>query len=58
MSKVLPETAPSKRILKVYPKYRKTTQGPVIVQRIGLDKIRVECKHFDWWVSTLEELGK
>ncbi|MCP4148866.1 MAG: DUF4276 family protein, partial [bacterium] len=53
-----PETAPSRRILKVYPKYRKTTQGPVIVRRIGLDKIRVECKHFDWWISTLEKLGK
>lgn len=53
-----PETAPSKRILQVYPRYKKTTQGPLISRRTGLDKIRKECKHFDTWVSKLEKLGE
>lgn len=52
-----PETAPSKRILKLYPAYRKTVDGPRALAQIGLDTIRRECPHFDGWVRRLEELA-
>lgn len=52
------ETAPSKRIIKVIPEYRgrKTSAGPDIAQRIGLNKIREKCPHFDQWLTQLEQL--
>lgn len=52
-----PGTAPSKRIIRVFPPYRKTFHGPLITRRIGLGKIRKQCKHFNQWVSKLEKLG-
>jgi hypothetical protein len=52
-----PGTAPSKRIIRVFPSYRKTAHGPLITRRIGLEKIRKQCEHFNQWVSKLEKLG-
>jgi hypothetical protein len=49
-------TAPSKRILRIYPSYQKPTDGIIIAKRIGIDKIRKECPHFDMWLSRLEAL--
>lgn len=48
-------TAPSKRIKAIFPTYRKTVHGPLTVQRIGLDRIRAECRHFDAWLRALEQ---
>lgn len=48
------ETAPSKRLLKAYPAYRKPLHGPLITQRVGLQKLREECPHFGSWVTRLE----
>ena len=53
-----PETAPSKRILKIAPGYKKTSDGPVAAQRIGLATMRVKCQHFDGWVRRLEKFGE
>ena len=53
-----PGTAPSKRIIRVFPSYRKTAHGLLITRRIGLEKIRQQCKHFNQWVSKLEKLGE
>jgi hypothetical protein len=50
------ETAPSKQILAVFPDYDKVAVGPVVINHIGLDKVRRECRHFNDWVSRLEEL--
>lgn len=50
-------TAPSKRIKAIFPTYRKTVHGPLAVQRIGLDRIRAECPHFDTWVRALEDFA-
>ena len=47
------ETAPSKRILKVYPKYEKVFHGIKIAKAVGLDVMRERCKHFDQWVEKL-----
>jgi Domain of unknown function (DUF4276) len=49
-----PETAPSKRIKQIVPGYSKVADGPLILQEIGLSKIRAACSHFDAWITKLE----
>jgi hypothetical protein len=51
-------TAPSKRLEKVIPKYKKlkTSLAPQVVEKIGLAKIREKCPHFDQWITQLENL--
>lgn len=51
-----PNTAPSKRILALYPAYNKILDGYAIAELIGLSTIRKKCKHFDAWLTTLELL--
>jgi len=53
-----PNTAPSKRILKLFPSYRKTLHGPHAVKRIGLATIQAECPHFAAWMNQLRSLAK
>jgi hypothetical protein len=52
-----PETAPSKRIKKELPEYKKAVAGPFVVGKIGLPTLRAKCKHFDEWISRLESLA-
>lgn len=54
-----PSTAPSKRIIDQFPEYKdlKTTVGPQMAERIGLENIRFQCPHFKAWVERLEKLG-
>ncbi len=49
-----PEFAPSKQIEKLFPDYRKTVHGPMTAKRIGLERIRAECPHFNEWMGKLE----
>jgi hypothetical protein len=49
-----PDTAPSKRLLRLYPGYRKAIHGPLVAGRIGLAAIRARCPHFADWVGRLE----
>ena len=51
-------TAPSKRLEKVIPKYKKlkTSLAPQVVGKIGLVKIREKCPHFNQWITQLENL--
>lgn len=51
-----PETAPSKRLLKLVPGYRKTLHGPQAVGAIGLAAIRAHCPHAADWLTRLEQL--
>ncbi len=51
-----PTTAPSKRIKKIIPYYDKVADGVIIAEKIGLDKIRKECKHFDEWIRFIEKI--
>jgi hypothetical protein len=53
-----PNTAPSKRILGLIPKYQKPLHGPLIADDIGLDEIRAQCAHFNQWISTLSALSQ
>lgn len=48
---------PSKRILALLPEYDKAGDGPFIATSIGLDAIRSTCRHFDRWLTHLENLS-
>jgi hypothetical protein len=52
------ETAPSKRIIKLIPEYEcnKVSVGASIVGIIGIDFLKVTCKHFNDWITKLEDL--
>lgn len=51
-----PDTAPSKRISRLCPGYNKPILGLSIAEIIGLDHIRSQCRHFNDWLTTLENL--
>jgi hypothetical protein len=48
------DTAPSKRILKAYPRYLKTVDGPRVITDIGLPAIKSACPHAAAWLTQLE----
>jgi Domain of unknown function (DUF4276) len=48
------DTAPSKRIMRAYPQYIKTIDGPLVVMDTGLDMIRQRCPHTDDWLRQIE----
>jgi hypothetical protein len=52
--------APSKRIIQVLPQYegRKASDGPIIAEKIGLNRLRKACPHFDKWILRLEGLSQ
>lgn len=52
-----PETAPSKRISELYPRYKKELHGTLVALDIGLDVIRRECLKFSDWIARLETVG-
>jgi hypothetical protein len=45
---------PAARIESIFPAYRKVLHGPTATERIGLQKIREHCPHFDTWLGRLE----
>jgi len=51
------DTCPSRRIKQHIENYVKTVDGIIAARKIGLEKMRRECPHFDEWVSKLENLG-
>ena len=50
------DTAPSKRIERLIPRYEKVVYGSLVALEVGLDKIRAECPRFNEWVARLESL--
>jgi hypothetical protein len=50
------ETAPSKRIERLFPGYEKPLFGVLAAMGIGLSTIRRECPHFSSWLDRLEAL--
>lgn len=52
-----PQFAPSKRIVQLFPAYKKTLHGPTTAARIGLDGIRASCPHFAAWLDKLEQFA-
>ena len=53
-----PQSAPSKRIEQIIPRYNKPAHGFLIAESIGLDTICAECPRFNEWLSRLESLGE
>jgi hypothetical protein len=51
------ETAPSKRLERLIPGYRKKKDGPDAVEKAGLNHVRSQCPRFNAWLSRLEGLG-
>ena len=52
------ETAPSKRIKGVIPRYDKRNDGPDLAMAMGLSVIRMHCQRFDAWLDRLESLSR
>lgn len=50
------QTAPSKRLIHLFPGYEKPLLGTLAAIGIGLAKIRYECPHFNDWLIRLEAL--
>ncbi|MEW9556082.1 DUF4276 family protein [Nonomuraea sp. NPDC050783] len=46
-------TAPSKRLMRLYPRYRKTSDGPLVIAELGINAIRNACPHANAWFSAL-----
>lgn len=46
-------TAPSKRILRLYPEYQKPLNGVQAAKAIGLSIMQEQCLHFRDWVTRL-----
>ena len=53
-----PEDAPSKRIARAMPGYRKRLHGPLVARETGLTKICAECPRFRAWLTRLERLAE
>ena len=51
-----PATAPSKRVIGMYPAYKKVIDGTLAARLVGIDRMRQECAHFRDWVRQLETL--
>ena len=50
-----PDTAPSKRIIKLVPVYQKRLHRTLAALEIGLRKMRDECPHFANWLRRLKK---
>lgn len=53
-----PNTAPSKRLETLCDRFKKTSTGINIAQKIGIDTIREKCHLFNDWLSKLEKIEK
>ena len=51
-----PEKAPGKRLVRLKPEYRKVITGKVVAEKIGIEKIRKRCSHFNNWLKKLEAI--
>jgi Domain of unknown function (DUF4276) len=51
------DTAPSKRVLRLHPRYRKILDGTLAAARVGLERMRDECPHFREWLERLAALA-
>lgn len=50
------ETAPSKRLEDLSRRFKKTTTGIAVAEKIGVDKMREKCPLFNCWIKQLESL--
>jgi len=51
------DKCPSRQIEGVFQGFKKTINGITAASRIGLEKMRQECPHFNEWITKLEDIG-
>lgn len=51
-----PTTAPSKRVIEIFPTYKKVIEGTFAARAVGIQKMRQECAHFRDWIERMEAL--
>lgn len=51
-------TAPSKRIVSIYPFYQKPFHGVLAAKLVTVDVMIGECPHFKEWVTALQSFGE
>ena len=52
-----PSTAPSRRLIGLYPPYKKVIEGTVAAKAVGLPSMLKECPHFRDWVERLQSFS-
>ena len=52
------DTHPKARLLKMQTGYKETSDGPTLIEKIGIPAIRAACPHFSAWLDRLEALGQ
>ncbi len=52
-----PDTHPKARLRGLVADYKETSDGPTLMEKIGIDVIRANCPHFNDWLRRLEALG-
>ncbi|MEI7842452.1 MAG: DUF4276 family protein [Gallionellaceae bacterium] len=52
------DTHPKARLQSLNTGYGETSDGPALIEKIGITKIRNACPHFSDWLSHLEALGQ
>lgn len=52
------ETHPKARLQTMRTGYKETSDGPLLVEKIGIPAIRSACSHFAGWLDQLEALGQ
>ncbi|MCX8517891.1 MAG: DUF4276 family protein [Rhodoferax sp.] len=50
-------THPKARLNALAARYKETSDGPILLQKIGIPAIRASCPHFSTWLTRLEALG-
>ena len=50
-------TAPSKRLSRIISGYNKVIYGSILIEEIGIDRIRSRCPRFNNWIQYLEKIA-
>jgi hypothetical protein len=50
-------THPKARLHRLVGGYKETSDGPTLLEKIGIAAVRAACPHFEGWLNRLEALG-
>jgi hypothetical protein len=52
------DTHPKARLCGLVGRYKERSDGPTLLEKIGITAVRAACPHFDGWLNRLEALGE
>lgn len=52
------DTHPKARLRSLVSAYKETSDGPTLLEKIGIAAVRAACPHFGSWLDRLETLGE